>query len=127
MSILIRDMEMPASCPCELIGYGYDVYCSFAGGVPARIKEYYECCENGTRPSWCPLVTVPPHGDLIDRDAFVKELEYSIELEQRALDDMECTGKDRELLLLDRICRQNSIHYLSEASIIIPANKEGKT
>ena len=60
------DMEMPTSCPCELLGIGYDLYCSFAGGIPARVKEYYECCQNGTRPSWCPLVYVPAHGRLID-------------------------------------------------------------
>lgn len=67
--ILIRGMEMPTSCPCELLGIGYDLYCSFAGGIPARVKEYYECCQNGTRPSWCPLGYVPSHGRLIDADA----------------------------------------------------------
>ena len=69
MSVYIKGMEMPTSCPCELLGIGYDLYCSFAAGIPARVKEYYECCQNGTKPSWCPLVPVPPHGDLIDRDA----------------------------------------------------------
>ena len=73
MSILIKGMEMPTSCPCELLGIGYDLYCSFAGGIPARVKEYYECCQNGTRPTWCPLVHVPPHGDLIDRDTLKKQ------------------------------------------------------
>lgn len=70
MGVYIKDMEMPKSCPCELLGIGYDVCCSFAGGIPARVKEFYECCQNGTRPSWCPLVPVPPRGDLIDRDAY---------------------------------------------------------
>ena len=65
---------MPTSCPCELIGDGYDVYCSFAGGVPRYIKEYDECCQNGTRPSWCPLVEIPPHGRLIDADALQKRM-----------------------------------------------------
>ena len=68
MGVYIKDMKMPTSCPCELIGDGYDVYCSFAGGVPRYIKEYDECCQNGTRPSWCPLVEIPPHGRLIDAD-----------------------------------------------------------
>lgn len=71
--IYIPGMAMPKSCPCELIGIGYDLSCSFAGGVPARVKEYYECCQNDTRPSWCPLVPVPPHGRLIDAD----KLDYS--------------------------------------------------
>ena len=79
MGIYLPNMEMPTSCPCELLGIGYDLYCSFAGGIPARVEEYYECCQNGTRPSWCPLVPVPPHGDLIDRDALIKELEITEE------------------------------------------------
>ena len=67
MSILIKEMEMPKSCPCELVGIGYDMYCSFVHGIPAMVKEYDECCEKETRPDWCPLVEVPkPHGRLID-------------------------------------------------------------
>ena len=75
MGVYIKGMEMPTSCPCELLGIGYDLSCSFAvGGIPARVKEYYECCQNGTRPSWCPLVYVPPHGRLIDADAVTAKL-----------------------------------------------------
>ena len=66
--IYIPGMKMPTSCPCELLGIGYDLYCSFAAGIPARVKEYYECCQNGMRPSWCPLIELQPHGDLIDRN-----------------------------------------------------------
>ena len=69
MSLLIKGADMPKGCPCELLGIGYDVCCSFAGGIPSRVKEYYECCQNDTRPSWRPLVPVPPHGRLIDADA----------------------------------------------------------
>lgn len=72
MSVYIKGMEMPTSCPCELLGIGYDLFCSFAEGIPARVKEYYECCQNDTRPSWCPLIPVPPHGRLIDADAAVR-------------------------------------------------------
>ena len=70
MAILIKGMEMPKSCPCALTGIGYDMYCSFVHGIPARVKEYDECCEKGTRPNWCQLIEVPePHGRLIDADA----------------------------------------------------------
>ena len=63
------NMEMPKNCPCELVGIGYDMYCSFVHGIPARVKEYDECCEKGTRPDWCPAIEVPePHGRLIDAD-----------------------------------------------------------
>lgn len=62
MAVLIEDMDMPKSCPCKLVGIGYDMYCSFVYGIPARIKEYDECCEKKTRPDWCPLIEVPkPH------------------------------------------------------------------
>lgn len=54
--ILIKNMKLPKSCPCELVGVGYDMHCTFAYGVPSRVREYYECCEKETRPDWCPLV-----------------------------------------------------------------------
>lgn len=79
MSILIESMEMPKSCPCELLWIGYDLYCSFVGEIPARVKEYYECCQNDTRPSWCPLSHVPPHGRLIDADKQDAQIEALIE------------------------------------------------
>ena len=75
MSVYIKGMEMPKDCPCELLGVGYDLICSFVGGIPCRVKEYYECCQNGTRPSWCPLVPVPPHGRLIDADAIRADID----------------------------------------------------
>lgn len=61
MSVLIKGMKMPQSCnEC--------------------VAKYFDCCyvsppeSNGIcpfdgRPKWCPLVEIPPHGDLIDRDA----------------------------------------------------------
>ena len=64
--IYIPDMEIPTKCPCRLIGSGYDVYCYAVYGIPARAKEYDECCENETRASWCPLVAVPDHGRLVN-------------------------------------------------------------
>lgn len=72
MSVLIK-MDMPKSCPCELIDVGYDLYCSFTSGSPARVKEYDECCRNNTRPAWCPLSEVPVHGRLIDADALISQ------------------------------------------------------
>lgn len=77
MGLYIKGMEMPTNCPCELLGIGYDLYCSFASGIPARVKEYYECCQNGTRPSWCHLVPVAPHGRLIDADALKVSLAFA--------------------------------------------------
>ena len=56
MSVLIKGMEMPQNCEeCD---------------VKAVCKNYWKLIrKQHTRPSWCPRVSVPPHGDLIDRDA----------------------------------------------------------
>lgn len=78
--IYIPDMEMPTECPCRLVGTGYDMYCFAVSGIPARSKEYDECCKNETRASWCPLVAVPDHGDLIDRDALKKECQENAKM-----------------------------------------------
>lgn len=53
MGVYIKGMEMPQNC----------------GGCPLRAscvhRIYIEC-----RPDFCPLVPVPPHGALMDRDDF---------------------------------------------------------
>lgn len=67
MSILIKGMEMPESC----------YYCPFADGVWQKNKR---CLINGKEMPRdgrdvqqnhisCPLIEIPPHGELIDRDA----------------------------------------------------------
>lgn len=67
MSILIKGMEMPKSCkdcPCHKFAYDnwdrpYN-YCGVTGGVTLVN---------------CPLVEVPtPHGDLIDSDDVIDEI-----------------------------------------------------
>lgn len=108
MSILIKGKKMPKSCPCEIIGVGYDLFCSFAYGVPSRVQEYYECCENGTRPDWCPLVSVPPYGRLIDAD----ELEYHAD---NVRDPM---GRMEKTVMWEKI---------KAAPTIIPADEGGET
>ncbi len=84
MSKLIVDMEMPKSCPCDLIGAGYAMCCS-AANTRERIIEYDECVKNGTRPSWCPIVGVLPetHGDLIDRDEIESDIIKSLGIKDR--------------------------------------------
>ena len=69
MSILIRGMEMPKSCrECRFCNgqadtdYGVCAWCS----VDGKARDAY------TRQD-CPLVPVPEHGDLIDRDALAED------------------------------------------------------
>lgn len=73
MSVLVKGMEMPKKCShcplshwnglekitgCELV----DRY------VPFSDKDFWE----NDKPSWCPLVEVPPHGRLGDLDKLEK-------------------------------------------------------
>lgn len=61
MSILINGMEMPKNCADCLFEDTYD-------GYNCRIALKTEFWGLGERPSWCPLVEVPPHGRLIEAD-----------------------------------------------------------
>ena len=66
--ILIRGMEMPTGCAsCDFAIYHTDSayhYCFWLKKVfikpDAKLKD-------------CPLIELPPHGDLIDRDAILHE------------------------------------------------------
>lgn len=81
MGVYIKGMEMPESCPCKLVGVGYDMYCSFTSGIPSRMREYVECCEKETRPDWCPLAEIQtPHGRLIDADELMGRIEHDTPL-----------------------------------------------
>jgi len=78
MSVLIKGMTMPQECCfCAMINeHGYCV----------ATKEHHEEEDLGLwyeteRPSWCPLIEVPPHGDLIDRDELARRL---------GITDMDC-------------------------------------
>ena len=64
MSVYI-DMDMPTSCStCKLFGeYG----CPFVGAVGYALTRG-ERCED------CPLIPVPDHGDLIERDALIEAM-----------------------------------------------------
>ena len=53
MSILIKGMKMPEYCfDCR---FHKSLYCTLT-----------DICIN-TAQGWCPLIEIPPHGDLIDR------------------------------------------------------------
>lgn len=68
MSVLVEGMEMPIKCArCKLEKSdpkeGY--YCSL---LPA-MKDWTTHTREKCRLPDCPIIPVPPHGDLIDRDA----------------------------------------------------------
>ena len=73
MGVYIKDMEIPKSCgDCPI---GDSLCCPLMPGVPALWKEYTIAVIANRRHSDCPLVRVPPHGDLIDRDK-LREKEF---------------------------------------------------
>jgi len=63
--ILIRGMEMPKTCSQCPLCYDY-MMCSLRDGRFSRMGESFDCCE--MRLADCPLIELPPHGDLIDMD-----------------------------------------------------------
>ena len=63
MGVYIKGMEMPTGCSgCPIDS---DICTLWQELPPERLRD--------TRPAKCPLVPVPPHGDLIDRDALKKQ------------------------------------------------------
>lgn len=72
--ILIRGMEMPTACSvgCPIFHEGaFNDYCGYGWKkVPREIEK----------PDWCPLIEAPPHGRLIDADAFISRLEHFEEI-----------------------------------------------
>lgn len=75
MSILIKGMAMPKNCgECRLnTMYGLPFACDGWCFAMSPTEPNSKSLATGTRPSWCPLVELPPHGDLIDRDALMKD------------------------------------------------------
>ena len=68
MSILIKGMEMPKACyECRM--YEADIYYCAAAERDIDIPSTDE-----GRCSFCPIVPIPPHGDLIERDKAVRDL-----------------------------------------------------
>ena len=112
MSILIKGMEMPKD------------------GALLCLKIYptgiVRICFSLPQPPDSKIATAIPisdHGDLIDRDAMAKDLAYDVEMDEKALDDTDIVGIEREKLQFDKDCKQNCMYYLTEREAIIPAER----
>ena len=77
MSVYIPNMKLPEDCRnCPLEAYYFhtgETRCRCTGNV---LAENYEAIPFDGRADWCPLVEVPKHGDLIDRDALMEYSKY---------------------------------------------------
>lgn len=108
MSILIKGMEMPTNCE----------KCPFEREVLSR----YVCAISGKARNWgletrlsdCPLVPVPPHGDLIDASTKVTIQTYDDMYEEYRYE--KCTIADALDQWSDEGCPE----------AIIPASEEGE-
>lgn len=68
--ILIKGIGMPTfclCCPCLDVDYGE---CIPKENRHIETEEYL----SNRRPDWCPLVEVPAHGELVDRDKLLAEM-----------------------------------------------------
>lgn len=107
MYILIKGMKIETSCEaCRLCGgiadtdYGPCAWCE----VDGKARDAY------TRQD-CPLVPVPPHGDLIDR------VELWVEINRI------CDRRDAGIIT-DLACLQQILSVVRHAHTIIPAEEE---
>jgi hypothetical protein len=109
MSILIKGRNMPENCQECVCLNDEHFYCQVVGRKPSD--------ENivNTRPGWCPLVPVPPHGDLIDRDAFIKDECNNC--------DGACESIPCNCLNCTADCRCDFIKDIADAPTIIPAEE----
>ena len=109
MSVLVKDMKMPTSCyACDF--FAQTAYCNEEDEMDTlsyckRTRKKTWECVNGYLPN-CPLVPVPPHGDLIDRDA----------LRDNNCDVFEINGADGTILAMD-------VSIIDDAPTIIPAEE----
>lgn len=65
--ILIKSMEMSTSCfSCPMSGIEC---CGISRGSYIEYRDVDIDVAMKGKPDWCPLVEIPPHGDLIERKA----------------------------------------------------------
>ena len=71
MSVLIKNIEMPSMCSqCPVMS---DTGCCRADTILHK-EELESLWTKKERPSWCPLIAIPPHGRLIDAKALLDDL-----------------------------------------------------
>lgn len=108
MNILIKGLKMPTNQQARIILY----------------PNGQLFVDHGTWFTEYEAIEFPDHGDLIDRDKMAEDLAYDIELDERALDDTDIAGIERENLQFDKDYKQNCIYYLMEQEIVIPAERD---
>ena len=81
MSILIHDMEMPTSCDkCRFCVNGFTDDAPMYECAVQSYENVSVLVESGGkpfdfRPDWCPLIELPPHGNLKDESDIISLIE----------------------------------------------------
>ena len=103
MSVYIKGMEMPSEC--------WQCLFQDSGNCIVNKRAVDRAIINGQRSDNCPLIPVPDHGPLIDKDA----------LEQDISDSVVFSGRENnpEIYGANKI-----INRIRHAPTVIPADKE---
>ena len=122
MSECIVRMKIPKSCwdcPC------FDDYGDYPRCEITNEQRGYNFPIHEKRMPNCPIICQLPegHGRLIDADSMEKDLNYDVELDAKALDDMSIVGYARERFQFDKNRKQDCIRYLSGQKTIVPAER----
>jgi len=105
--ILILGYSAPASCAtCH---FNSNAFCDVLGRKVKIPVDYVE------RPNTCPLVELPPHGDLIDRDEYVKSECNNC--------DGSCECVECDCLNCEQSCRCDVIVDVMNAPVVVPAER----
>lgn len=110
MSILIKGLKMPEDgCKdCLLVKRGrvFDI-------CPFLKREVNGNVERGGKPYGCPLIELPDHGDLVDRDEFIGRLQsWALLIATGHGDD------DEWVKCIGEVC-----DHLYDAPVVIPAER----
>lgn len=119
MSECVVRMEMPKACwPC-----GLRFVCKAANDFMTTKEAGCSVLKVGM-PGCLIICQLPEgHGRLVDADSMEKDLNYDVELDAKALDDMSIVGYARERFQFDKNRKQDCIRYLSGQKTIVPAER----
>lgn len=111
MIILIKGLEMPEECSlCPLMSEAG--YCN--GTNELTTEELESLWRIVGRPSWCPLVEIPPHGRLIDADAMIASI-------KRQTGFLKIMGGD--LATMAEVLEKGILQEIENAPTIIPTDE----
>lgn len=107
MGVYIKGMEMPTSC--GVCRFAVDGWCYAYG------KPNIDALANDGRTNFCPLFPIPPHGRLIDADAFTKDECNNC--------DGACEALPCDCLNCKADCRCDFMQDIANAPTVIPAEE----